>query len=99
MSPLCEEIQNDVPSTNVIEPGPSGPAAVSAFHPAITSSLAEQPGDPAWRSILAGGILRCFSTKVRASDLASHLSGGAGVQSIPHRGRRAASHPSLGRID
>src|SRR5688500_4086430 len=35
MSPFGSEMQNDVPSTRVIVPAPTGPAAVSAFHPAI----------------------------------------------------------------
>jgi hypothetical protein len=39
MSPLGREMQKDVPSTKVIVPDPTGPAAVSAFHPAIPASL------------------------------------------------------------
>ena len=39
MSPLAEEIQNDDPSTRVTVPDPKGPAAVSAFHPAIADSF------------------------------------------------------------
>ena len=39
MSPFGEEMQKDDPSTKVTVPAPSGPAAVSAFHPAILGSL------------------------------------------------------------
>lgn len=35
MSPFGNEIQKEDPSTNVTAPEPNGPAAVSAFHPAI----------------------------------------------------------------
>jgi hypothetical protein len=38
MSPFGKEIQKDDPSTKVTAPAPNGPAAVSAFHPAIPGS-------------------------------------------------------------
>lgn len=41
MSPFAEEMQKDEPSTKVTVPGPTGPAAVSAFHPAIPVSFNE----------------------------------------------------------
>src|SRR5687767_7851013 len=46
MSPLGREMQKDVPSTKVIVPDPTGPAAVSAFHPAIPAPLRNQRPAP-----------------------------------------------------
>jgi hypothetical protein len=39
ISPFAEDMQKDVPSTNVTVPDPRGPAAVSAFHPVIPRSF------------------------------------------------------------
>jgi hypothetical protein len=45
MSPLAEEMQKDEPSTKVTVPDPTGPAAVSAFQPAIPASYnGSRPG-------------------------------------------------------
>src|SRR5688572_9097460 len=46
MSPLGREMQKDVPSTRVMVPEPTGPAAVSAFHPAIPAPLSNQRPAP-----------------------------------------------------
>ena len=43
---MGEEMQKDVPSTKVIVPDPTGPAAVSAFHPAIPAPLSNQRPAP-----------------------------------------------------
>jgi hypothetical protein len=46
MSPFDKEIQKEDPSTKVTDPVPSGPAAVSAFHPAIAASSRNEHEQP-----------------------------------------------------